>query len=176
MLLASLGTFSFYERPDVDDFAGVSVALLASVMLVGWLWTRQEGPGAWPQRALLVLCVALAYLPPMFGPTGEGWPFAAALAFVGLWILVAYVAHAAGSVRVLNMATAVVGVRILIVYFEVFGSLLGTGVGLITGGLLTIALVWFWMRKRSEFARELGSDVPLANGSNPTSLAEEASS
>jgi uncharacterized membrane protein len=57
--------------------------------------------------------------------------------------------------NLLNFATAVIGIRILIVYFEVFGSLLGTGVGLVTGGMLTLGMVWLWVRKRREFAREL---------------------
>jgi uncharacterized membrane protein len=48
----------------------------------------------------------------------------------------------------------------LIVYFEVFGSLLDTGLGLVTGGLLTLLLIWFWARKRREFDRELGAIKP----------------
>ena len=55
----------------------------------------------------------------------------------------------------LNLATAVIGIRILIDYLEVFGSVLGTGVGLVTGGMLTLGMVWLWVRKRREFAREL---------------------
>ena len=66
-----------------------------------------------------------------------------------------HTAHQAGLINTLNFATAVIGIRILIVYFEVFGSLLGTGVGLVTGGVLTLGLVWLWVRKRRAFAREL---------------------
>jgi len=62
------------------------------------------------------------------------------------------VAHETEDARLLNLATAVIGVRILIVYFEVFGSLLGTGIGLVIGGVLTLTLVWLWIRLRQRFA------------------------
>ena len=48
-----------------------------------------------------------------------------------------------------------IGLRILAIYFEVFGTLLDTGLGLVSGGALTLALVWLWTRKRKQFAREL---------------------
>jgi hypothetical protein len=46
--------------------------------------------------------------------------------------------------------------RILFVYFEVFGSLLDTGVGLVTGGVVTLLIGWGWqlkMRQLTERAR-----------------------
>ena len=98
-------------------------------------------------------CLLLTYVPVVVSP-GD-LDLVAALAFIGLWVLVAYTAHQAGLLTLLNLATAVIGIRILIVYFEVFGSLLGTGVGLVTGGMLTLGMVWLWVRKRREFAREL---------------------
>jgi uncharacterized membrane protein len=100
-----------------------------------------------------VTCLLLAYVPLVISP-GD-MDLVAALTFIGLWVLVAYTAHQAGLLNLLNFATAVIGIRILIVYFEVFGSLLGTGVGLVTGGMLTLGMVWLWVRKRREFAREL---------------------
>ena len=60
------------------------------------------------------------------------------------------------SLLALDAEGAVIGLRILAIYFEVFGTLLDTGLGLIIGGLVTLALVWLWTRKRQQFARELG--------------------
>ena len=103
-------------------------------------------------RALLVSVLVLAYFPLLLSP-GD-LDFLGAIAFVLLWLCVAYVAHGIGDARLLNLATAVIGVRILIVYFEVFGSLFGTGIGLVIGGVLTLALVWLWIRLRHRFAPE----------------------
>jgi uncharacterized membrane protein len=56
--------------------------------------------------------------------------------------------------------TALLALRILVVYFEVFGSLLDTGVGLVTGGLLTLLIAWFWQKK----VRKLGQRAAVQTG------------
>jgi len=71
--------------------------------------------------------------------------------------VVALVAHRQGRSRLLHLATAAIGLRIVVIYFEVFGTLLDTGVGLVLGGLLTLLLTWVWARKRREFDRELSA-------------------
>src|SRR5262249_27600528 len=56
-----------------------------------------------------------------------------------VWLgLFAWTAIQVGLVRAFNALTALVALRVLAIYFEVFGSLLSTGVGLITGGALTL--------------------------------------
>ena len=107
-----------------------------------------------PERLLLVTCTALAHVP-LFVSPGD-LELAAAASFVGLWLLVAWTAHHARDPRMLNVATAMIGLRIVAIYFEVFGTLLDTGLGLVSGGLLTLGLVWLWTRKRRQFERELG--------------------
>src|SRR5262249_33278609 len=55
-----------------------------------------------------------------------------------VWLgLFAWTSIQLGQVRAFNVLTALIALRVLAVYFEVFGSLLSTGVGLITGGALT---------------------------------------
>ena len=46
------------------------------------------------------------------------------------------------------------------VYIEVFGSMLETGLGLIVGGILTIGLTWFWLRKSRGLAAVLTEPGP----------------
>jgi hypothetical protein len=41
-------------------------------------------------------------------------------------------------------------------YFEVFGSMMNTGLGLLTGGILTVLLAWFWKHNAPSFAARLG--------------------
>jgi hypothetical protein len=46
---------------------------------------------------------------------------------------------------------------VIVIYFEVFGSLLDTGLGLITGGALTLLLAWFWRKKTQSLAEHLSA-------------------
>jgi uncharacterized membrane protein len=149
VLAASAGTFALYDDMSDEDWGGLLLPFVASLALTVWLMTRRSQTQI-SVRALLVLCLILAYGPWVLA-RGE-LDLVAALSFIGLWLAVAFAAHETGRVGVLNLATAVIGIRIVIVYFEVFGSLLNTGVGLVTGGALTLALVWLWFRKRRDFA------------------------
>jgi len=62
-----------------------------------------------------------------------------------------------GLLRAFNVLTALIAVRVLVVYFEVFGSLMSTGVGLISGGVLTLAAAYLWKSKTRELAQARGS-------------------
>jgi uncharacterized membrane protein len=62
---------------------------------------------------------------------------------------VGWLALLLGRTRAFHVCTALAALRILVAYFEVFGSMLDTGLAMITGGTLTVALAWLW-RKNSE--------------------------
>lgn len=148
-----LGTFAFYERTYDEDWIGIWPGLAGSVAATGWLWHRTSSAARHAIGGLLGACLVLSHIPLLVSP-GD-LDVVAAISFVGLWGLVALVAHRTGQLRLLNLATAVIGIRIVVVYFEVFGSLLDTGLGLVTGGLLTLGLVWIWARKRKDFAADV---------------------
>ena len=59
----------------------------------------------------------------------------------------AWCGYRANAMQVVNLATAVIAVRIFLAYVEVFGSMLATGAGLIVSGVLLLALAWLWVRK-----------------------------
>jgi uncharacterized membrane protein len=82
-------------------------------------------------------------------------PAIGAMSQVAVLAIAAWTVLVLGSVRMFNMLTAVISFRILVMYFEVFGSMLDTGLGLITGGLLTLLLAWVWKRKSPELAERL---------------------
>ena len=154
VVCGSAGTFAFYGDTASEDYGLFYGGFALSALATAWLWARLE-PTEVGRRArwLLLACLVLAHVPWLTSP-GD-LEIVAALAFIGLWILVAWVAHAAGNGRLLNLATAVVGIRIIVVYFEVFGDLLGTGLGLVTGGVLTLALIAWWVRRRRAFANTM---------------------
>ena len=91
---------------------------------------------------------------------------AAALAFVVLWGGVAALGAAARLPRLINLATGLIALRVLVIYLEVFGSLADTGLGLIGGGLLALGLAWAWTRSRKRVTEVSGaaSPAPSAGG------------
>jgi len=152
VLCATLGTFAFYEDTARENWSDAYPAALISA--IATLSIAIALLSSLPERLLLVACLVLAHVP-LFTSPGD-LDVVAAATFVALWLLVAWTAHHEGELALLNLATAMIGLRILAIYFEVFGTLLDTGLGLISGGLLTLALVWLWSRKRRQFERELG--------------------
>jgi uncharacterized membrane protein len=158
VLLASASSLAFYEtlaQGERTPWLVVGVSLVAT----GWLCYQTEPtPAGRAQRSLLATAFAACHLP-LFMPHGK-WPLVAALAFIVVFAVVALASHRKGRSRLLHLATAAIGLRLLVIYFEVFGTLLDTGLGLTLGGLLTLLVTWFWARKRREFDRELSAREP----------------
>jgi hypothetical protein len=69
----------------------------------------------------------------------------ALLSFAAL-LLIGLYAWRNNSVKILNTVLALAAVRIFILYTNVFGTLLFTGLGLIVSGLLLLALIWGWLK------------------------------
>jgi len=70
------------------------------------------------------------------------WPVVGAGVFMAYWALIGWSGSRLGSRGLLNLAIVVIALRLVVVYVELFGSLLSTGFGLIASGALLIALVW----------------------------------
>jgi hypothetical protein len=106
-------------------------------------------PARGPLVGLAIVGPVVCYVPLIFEHSRGGVP--AALSFLLVWALIGLAAYRLGRYRALNVATAVLGLRLLIIYFEVFGSLLDTGLGLLTGGLLTLLIAWAWVKKTRQW-------------------------
>jgi uncharacterized membrane protein len=78
-----------------------------------------------------------------------------ALLQLGFLGAVGFTAAQLGWLRSFQLVTALIALRLLVVYFEVFGSMLSTGLGMITGGGLTLLLAWVWKRKSPQLAEQL---------------------
>jgi len=157
LAMTSGATFAFYDGPlrseELGSFAtaaAVAAALVVFLMVRAGRLVHGRREAVLPMRVLLALFLVLGYGPILLAT--RDLELIGALAFIALWAVAAWVGYATHNARVLNLATAVIGVRLIAVYFEVFGSLMDTGLGLVTGGLLTVALTYFWARKRRELA------------------------
>lgn len=60
------------------------------------------------------------------------------------------------STTLFNAVTALICLRIVFIYFEVFGSMLETGIGLIIGGALTLSIAWWWFKRSDALAQQFG--------------------
>lgn len=152
VLCACFGTLAFYENTAREGwesaYGGAAGSAIATVVLAA-VWLRR--PAEW---TLLATCLLLAHVP-LFTSTGD-MGVIAALCFIGLWLAVAWLAYEDRDRGLLSLATAMIGLRILIVYFEVFGTLLDTGLGLVLGGTIALAVVFAWTRGRKYFEQALG--------------------
>lgn len=70
-------------------------------------------------------------------------------------LILAWAALKIRSTFLFNVLTAAISLRILFIYFEVFGSMMQTGLGLIIGGILTLLLAWAWFKKSASLATHL---------------------
>jgi len=70
------------------------------------------------------------------------WPVVGAGLFMAYWAMIGWTGLRLGYRGLLNTAVVIIALRLVIVYIELFGDLLSTGVGLIASGILLIALVW----------------------------------
>lgn len=72
--------------------------------------------------------------------------------FIGFWIIVACVAHRQNMAQLQSLAIYLIALRLIIVYVELFQSLLTTGIGLIISGVLLIAILYGVGKVRSALA------------------------
>jgi uncharacterized membrane protein len=167
VLLAGFGLqFVWYQPIDGGETLSWSLALallLAAALAAALPHLYPDLPA--PARRTVAAILGFGWLTLALGTS-----FARGSAdFVGAILQVAFIALFAwcslqlGRLRVFNALTALIAVRVLVIYFEVFGSLLDTGVGLITGGALPLAIAWFGRRKTRDLAARL---APSAGGSH----------
>jgi len=74
--------------------------------------------------------------------------FLGALGFIVVWSIAAASAALADRKRLYDVATFVIACRFIVAYFQVFGSLTTTGVGLVISGAVILAIGAFWDRLR----------------------------
>lgn len=113
----------------------------------------------WPRKAqyaasglILLACLSLVFATSFARPALD---YVGALLQIGWLFVVAFGLFFAEHRRAFHATTGFIALRVLVVYFEVFGSLLSTGMALISGGILTLGLAWFWRKKSSALTQHM---------------------
>jgi len=106
-----------------------------------------------------VLALGALILPPMILPPitlamQEHQLLGCAL-FLLSWGGAATIAAMSDRRRLFDFAAFVIGVRFIVIYFEVFGSLAATGIGLIVSGLVILGIAYLWHNYRGQIAKNL---------------------
>ncbi|MFI5030062.1 MAG: DUF2157 domain-containing protein [Reyranellales bacterium] len=106
--------------------------------------------------SLVIWSLGLA-VAPMGGKSGD---LVRALLFIVYWIGIGAAAARASRRGLFGLAFTMVGLRLLILYFEAIGGLTATGLGLIGGGVLCLMLAAVGWRLTRGVARRTSGAVP----------------
>lgn len=158
-LAASSVTASVWWAEEVTGQPGLALAFpWAGALLAGAVISasRPTAPPAARGAALAAfLTLAVSATVPLVAPL-EPHEVLGCVLFLIVWTLAAVAAGIAGRRRLFDFATFAIAARLVVVYFEVFGSLSATGVGLIVSGLFILGVAYAWHRYRSRLAGWLG--------------------
>jgi hypothetical protein len=148
--------YAAIDRGDTLDWSLAVTALLAGGLgaALPRLYPELPAPALRTLRAILGF-LWLSLLAGTVVARGSA-DFASAILQVMWLALFAWCSLQLGRIRLFNLLTAAIALRVLVIYFEVFGSLLSTGFGLISGGALTLLVAWYWRRKTRDLAQRLG--------------------
>lgn len=148
----------------VGALAGRTAATIASALILvpTVLWTERRARAGSINFLALALAGALTWWASvaawvtLFAHGAEGQHVTAqvvvALIFLLFWAWLGLLALRSGNRGAFAAAFVVIGLRIAMLYWEALGSLLSTGIGLIGGGLLCMALAalgWRLMRRQA---------------------------
>lgn len=158
LLAGFMSTVPWYDRMRPEDVLGVGIAVCGLATIIGYRLLPWLSPQM-PQRARqgVAVMLGLTWLSFALATGFERWSHDAigALFQLSLLCALAWTHIHLGRPRTFNFLTGLIALRILIMYFEIFGSMLDTGIGMISGGGLTLLMAWLWRRKSPELARQL---------------------
>jgi uncharacterized membrane protein len=136
------------------SFALMIPAYLVTAMFIGYILQHKSLP---VYNRILIIAASVLYLL-LFHPE---WVFLnpdrsdsllaelfAPVLIISVLLLFALHVGSMGRKTLFNIATFLVGLRFLVVYFEVIGDLAMTGIGLIISGLVIIAVTYGWYKTR----------------------------
>jgi uncharacterized membrane protein len=115
--------------------AWTSLAIVT--MVAGWMLAR-AGEGERPKALILTGSFLAVVASHVIKTDSVAAQVMGAVTFIGLWTLICFICFTSGRIALAKIAVGIIAARLIIVYFEVFGSLALTGIGLIVTGVLVI--------------------------------------
>jgi hypothetical protein len=160
ILIGWLSQFFWYDNAEmiggsikyVTSFCIFTVALL--VYLIPKMYTKETAITHLTMRTVLIASLFFSAVGAYFWQSNS-MPIIGALSNLIYLSVLAWAALKIKSTRYFNTVTAFICMRIVVIYLEVFGTMLDTGLGLIVGGTLTLFVAWWWLKKSDNLARRL---------------------
>lgn len=134
--------------------AGLASSVIAgAALLAGSTVARARGPLTWLGVSFVAWAIGLVLI-----GGGLSQELLRALLFIAYWAALGWLAARKGWRALFGVAFTVIGLRLLVLYFEAIGGLTATGLGLIGGGVLCLALAAIgWRLTRSVPRRPSGA-------------------
>lgn len=147
---AIVGDGSYY-----DTFVFPNTNVQNALLLGGLIFLALSLPYSWPWRQRLVFgAIAVLHLTAHQLPrTDLKSEIVGAIFTLLSWSMVALLCVMRTHKRLFNGMLILIGIRFLIVYFQVIGSLAMTGVGLIVSGLLIIGVSFIGIKYQKQLYR-----------------------
>jgi len=153
------------------EFRFVSTAMIQIVtfgLAAAAILLMPEGRGehsAQSRRAVAIILVAAAISNLLAALNGGFSEALAAIIFMGFWAVIAGVSLHANWRAIFQAAIGILAIRLIVLSFQLGIDLLGSGVGLILAGLLTLGIAWGAVRFSRQYAplREAVSDAARDN-------------
>jgi uncharacterized membrane protein len=140
------------------EIAGTKALFMAGCAAIVFL-TRRTMSG----QAIAIVLIAMALADILAAINAGQSAFVAGVIFMLFWVVVAFAAIRAGWRKAFQAAVAIIAIRLIVLSFQYADDLLGSGIGLIMAGLLTLGIAWGAVRFSKEFAPKI---TPINTGTN----------
>ena len=129
------------------------IPVIAAGLALGGVALRRIQPGSFLTGVISATIIASCFLilPPVIARFEKHDIFGCVL-FLLTWAGAAAIAAGIERRRLFDLAALVIGIRFIVVYFEMFGSLAATGLGLIISGCVILGIAYLWHTYRGKLA------------------------
>ncbi|MFA6032997.1 MAG: DUF2157 domain-containing protein [Myxococcota bacterium] len=146
--------YDYHSRGTLQGFLPLflSAPLAIVAVLVSPLFRRIEKL----LICLIAVSTAFMYIPAFFVSQSydhSAFRFIGPAYFILMMLMMAALFIIRDRRKLFNLATFIIGVRFLVVYFQVFGSLAATGAGLIVSGMVITGVSLLWFKKKDVLER-----------------------
>lgn len=157
MDIFSIEIFNPYYR----SWTGETTHVLSNLLLWGVAGGLLAGYGYYNRRqgaywaAALLLMSVFSFVVNILPQNRDAYALWGAMLTLSMLGLASVYAYRQNNIKLLNLASVLMAVRFFIIYIQVFGSLLTTGFGLISTGVVFLIIAYIWQKLRADIVTKI---------------------